>query len=186
MLAKVLAKPGNLLILDEPTNDLVMDTLDRLQDILSDYQGTLLLVSHDRDFLDRTVTKVLAFEGDGIIDGYVGGYSDYLSEKNAKKTGDDKSGKKSSKVTEIKTELFEKALPKMPFALKKELDQLPKTITKLEKTIEKLHEDLATPDLYTTDPGRFDELARQMKQAEEDLEKAEGRWLELEEKKLSG
>ena len=186
MLAKVLAKPGNLLILDEPTNDLDMDTLDRLQDILSDYQGTLLLVSHDRDFLDRTVTKVLAFEGDGIIDGYVGGYSDYLSEKNAKKTGDDKSGKKSSKVTEIKTELFEKALPKMPFALKKELDQLPKTITKLEKTIEKLHEDLATPDLYTTDPGRFDELARQMKQAEEDLEKAEGRWLELEEKKLSG
>ncbi len=78
MLAKVLANPGNLLILDEPTNDLDMDTLDMLEEIISSYKGTLIVVSHDRDFLDQTVSKIIAFEGDGKVDGYIGGYSDYL------------------------------------------------------------------------------------------------------------
>ncbi|NDB70021.1 MAG: ABC transporter ATP-binding protein, partial [Methylocystaceae bacterium] len=81
MLAKVLANPGSLLILDEPTNDLDMDTLDMLEEVLSHYKGTLFVVSHDRDFLDQTVTKILAFEGDGNVDGYIGGYSDYLEAK---------------------------------------------------------------------------------------------------------
>jgi ATP-binding cassette subfamily F protein uup len=182
MLAKILANPGNLLILDEPTNDLDMDTLDRLQDILASYAGTLLLVSHDRDFLDNTVTKVLAFEGEGVIDGYIGGYTDYLEQK-AHKTGQKSPTKAPPKPTAPTPVTFEKKPEPLPFALKKELDQLPKTMTKLEKTIEKLHEDLAVPDLYTTDPARFDDLAKQLKQAEEDLEKAEMRWLVLEEKR---
>jgi hypothetical protein len=78
LLAKVLADPKSFLILDEPTNDLDMDTLDMLEEIIANYQGTLILVSHDRDFLDQTVSKILAFEGDGVIDGCIGGYSDYL------------------------------------------------------------------------------------------------------------
>lgn len=180
MLAKVLANPGNLLILDEPTNDLDMDTLDRLQEILANYAGTLLLVSHDRDFLDNTVTKVLAFEGEGIIEGYMGGYTDYLEQK-AQKTAQKPSTKAPPKPTAPVA--FEAKAPPLPFALKKELDQLPKTITKLEKTIAHLHEALSTPDLYTTDPARFDDLAKDLQKAEGDLEKAEMRWLELEEKR---
>jgi ATP-binding cassette subfamily F protein uup len=186
MLAKVLANPGNLLILDEPTNDLDMDTLDRLQDILTNYEGTLLLVSHDRDFLDNTVTKVLAFEGEGVIEGYMGGYTDYLEQK-AQKTGQKPTAKAKAQAKIQSTApapvTFEKKPDPLPFALKKELEQLPKTIAKLEKTIEKLHEDLALPDLYTTDPARFDDLAKDLQKAEGDLEKAEVRWLELEEKR---
>ncbi len=87
LLAKVLANPGGLLILDEPTNDLDMDTLEMLEDILSKYEGTLIVVSHDRDFLDQTVTKVLAFEGDAQVEGHIGGYSDYLEKKEEKVSG---------------------------------------------------------------------------------------------------
>lgn len=83
MLAKVLANPKSCLILDEPTNDLDMETLDMLEDILSNYKGTLLIVSHDRDFLDQTVTSILAFEGNGVVDSCIGGYSDYLAMKKA-------------------------------------------------------------------------------------------------------
>src|SRR6202000_1202389 len=78
LLAKILAQPSNMLVLDEPTNDLDMDTLDLLEDLLADYEGTLLLVSHDRDFLDRLVTSTIAVEGKGVVDEYVGGYTDYL------------------------------------------------------------------------------------------------------------
>jgi ATP-binding cassette subfamily F protein uup len=86
MLARTLINPGNLMILDEPTNDLDMDTLDMLQDILADYAGTLLIVSHDRDFLDRTVTEVMAFEGNAHITSTMGGYSDYLASKGGGRT----------------------------------------------------------------------------------------------------
>ncbi len=103
LLAKTLANPGNLLILDEPTNDLDMDTLDMLEDILANYKGTLFVVSHDRDFLDQTVNKILAFEGDGGVEVHIGGYSDY--EKN-RKTSDIKIAKKQKedrvKIKEVK------------------------------------------------------------------------------------
>jgi ATP-binding cassette subfamily F protein uup len=145
-----------------------------------------LLVSHDRDFLDNTVTKVLAFEGEGVIEGYMGGYTDYLEQK-AQKTGQKPTAKAKAQAKIQSTApapvTFEKKPDPLPFALKKELEQLPKTIAKLEKTIEKLHEDLALPDLYTTDPARFDDLAKDLQKAEGDLEKAEVRWLELEEKR---
>jgi ATP-binding cassette subfamily F protein uup len=151
---------------------------------LANYEGTLLLVSHDRDFLDNTVTKVLAFEGEGVIEGYMGGYTDYLEQK-AQKTGQKPTAKAQAKIqaTAPAPVTFEKKPDPLPFALKKELEQLPKTMAKLEKTIEKLHEDLALPDLYTTDPARFDDLAHQLQKAENDLSTAETRWLELEEKR---
>ena len=96
MLARTLINPGNLMILDEPTNDLDMDTLDMLQEILASYEGTLIIVSHDRDFLDRTVTEVLAFEGDAQIDSYIGGYSDYLREKEARVVAENAKKKKAT------------------------------------------------------------------------------------------
>ena len=86
MLARILANPKSCLILDEPTNDLDMDTLDMLEDMLTGYKGTLLIVSHDRDFLDQTVSKILAFEGDGKVEGVIGGYSDYLEKVKGKKS----------------------------------------------------------------------------------------------------
>jgi ATP-binding cassette subfamily F protein uup len=116
----------------------------------------------------------------------MGGYTDYLEQK-AQKTGQKPTAKAKAQAKIQSTApapvTFEKKPDPLPFALKKELEQLPKTIAKLEKTIEKLHEDLALPDLYTTDPARFDDLAKDLQKAEGDLEKAEVRWLELEEKR---
>ncbi|MFO1243350.1 MAG: ABC-F family ATP-binding cassette domain-containing protein [Rickettsiales bacterium] len=136
MLAKLLAHPGTVLILDEPTNDLDMDTLDMLQEMLSEYQGTLLIVSHDRDFLDRTVTEVLAFEGNAVVENYVGGYSDYKSKKKAVLSQD----KPISATTDTPAA---KVRPKsgMSGKEKHELDKLPGRIEKLEHEI---HELLAT------------------------------------------
>ena len=121
MLAKLLARPGNLLILDEPTNDLDMDTLDILTDILADYPGTLIIVSHDRDFLDRTVTEVLAFEGSGNVQSYIGGYSDYLE---ARAIAEGKTIEKRAKPTEIEP-VTPAIQNKMPNKLKYELEKLP-------------------------------------------------------------
>jgi ATP-binding cassette subfamily F protein uup len=94
MLAKVLANPGNFLILDEPTNDLDMDTLDMLENILDNYSGTLLVVSHDRDFLDKMVNKIIVFKGDGIVECYIGGYSDYLAAINPEEQNQKEENKK--------------------------------------------------------------------------------------------
>lgn len=194
MLARVLANPGNFLILDEPTNDLDMDTLDMLEDILSEYDGTLFVVSHDRDFLDQMVTKILAFEGDGKVEGYIGGYSDYLEAVTARKARegskdgepeDNKpsSSKKSSVVSskeqaqDVRTE---HAPVKMSYKLKYELEQLPSKIEKLEAEIEKLQSKLSDPDFYGEDPDKFHSYSIRLPKAKEELEKAETRWLELE------
>lgn len=177
MLAKVLAHPGNVLILDEPTNDLDMDTLDMLQEILADYQGTLILVSHDRDFLDRTVTEVLAFEGDALVESYLGGYSDYIAAKK----------KLPTKKAEIEKPAIAAPTPekkqnnKMTFKLKHELEQLPARITKLETEIAELKETLSDSDLYTRDAKLFDTASHRLVAAQNELEESELRWLELEE-----
>ena len=182
MLAKILAKPGNVLILDEPTNDLDMDTLDMLQELLADYPGTLLLVSHDRDFLDRTVSKVLAFEGNGQVEGHIGGYSDYLATKTAGHSpkAADAVPQKNSAAPD--TAPAAKPLAgKMTFKLKHELETLPQTINNLEKEIISLKMNLADPTFYTRDPAGFDKAAARLATAEQALEAAELRWLELEE-----
>jgi len=124
MLAKILANPGSVLVLDEPTNDLDMDTLDMLQEILFDYKGTLLLVSHDRDFIDRIVTKTIVFEGDGEVVECVGGYSDYLAEKQ-RVAG--KSNKKKETESAPQKEKEKRGTTKLSFKHKHALETLPKT-----------------------------------------------------------
>lgn len=186
MLAKALAQPGNVLILDEPTNDLDMDTLDMLQEILLDYTGTLLLVSHDRDFLDRTVSSVLAFEGDAVVESHIGGYSDYLAAKTAEKNGGTAKGVKLSGVKEesvvvaqAPTPAAPRPAPKMTFKLKHELETLPAKIGTLEAEIAALKDRLADATLYGRDPEGFDKAALRLNEAEQELEQAEERWLEL-------
>ena len=186
MLAKVLLMPGNVLILDEPTNDLDMDTLDMLQEILADYNGVLIVVSHDRDFLDRTVTKVLAFEGDAVIEGYMGGYSDYLEKKSGKSPAAviPVSNMLSSKAPVTENKLNDK-LTKMSFSLKRELELLPAKMTSLEQKMEKLKITLADSDLYASSPDKFDTATQEYARLQRELEQSESRWLELEEIRLN-
>lgn len=176
LLAKVLANPGGMLILDEPTNDLDMDTLDMLEEVLAEYKGTLFVVSHDRDFLDQTVSKILAFEGDGVVEGHIGGYSDYLAEKGglAPKKGDGKKEKKQQ-------EKAPKASKKLSYKLQYELDHLPGKIEKIEQEIAQCHTRLEDANFYTEDPDGFDKAVKRVAQLQEELEQLESRWLELEE-----
>lgn len=179
MLAKILANPGNFLILDEPTNDLDMDTLDMLEEILISYPGTLFVVSHDRDFLDQTVTKILAFEGDGRVEGYIGGYSDYLEASGRSKKKEEKETPvKAAPKPEPKKERAEKRLS---YKLQYELENLPKRIATLEAEIEALVDTLSDPELYTKDAGAFHSQSKRLVTARDDLNEAELRWLELEE-----
>ncbi|OJX68686.1 ATP-binding cassette domain-containing protein [Magnetospirillum sp. 64-120] len=175
LLGKLLAKPSNLLILDEPTNDLDMDTLDLLEEMLADYQGTLLVVSHDRDFLDRLVTSVIAVEGDGDIREYVGGYSDYLDQRPKDAPAEAaKPAKEAAAAPRPKTQA------KLSYKDQRELDDLPKRMDKLHTEIAKLETEMADPNLYARDPGRFDAVTKRLDAARAELEQAEERWLELE------
>ncbi len=181
MLAKLLTNPGNVLILDEPTNDLDMDTLDMLQEMLAEYQGTLIVVSHDRDFLDRTVTEVLAFEGNTVVEGYMGGYSDYQA---ARKKAASPAPKKSSSKKEGAPQVPDAPVIKMSGKQKHELEKLPGKMAALEEEIRQLRETLDDADLYTRDPAAFDAATRRFAKAQHELEFAESRWLELEEMRL--
>ncbi len=181
MLAKVLSNPGNVLILDEPTNDLDMDTLDRLQEILSDYRGTLILVSHDRDFLDKTVTEILAFEGDGVITAHSGGYTDYLVFKRQQEGKETlKSAAPTARESAPKAATGAPPRTRMSFKLVHELEKLPSKIEALEQEIAQLRITLADADLYTRDAEAFDAAAARLSKALAELEASELRWLELE------
>lgn len=195
MLSKVLADPKSCLILDEPTNDLDMETLDMLEEILSNYKGTLLVVSHDRDFLDQTVTKILAFEGDGKVEAHVGGYSDYLAAKTkaAKKDSQDHSHSKSnitknniSESTKTKTnEPAKKPAEKLTFTLQHELKGLPKKIEKTQVRVDDLTKQLADPDFYKRDADGFYSATKDYKRLKSRLDTYETRWLELEEQRIN-
>ncbi|MGB1077070.1 MAG: ATP-binding cassette domain-containing protein, partial [Bdellovibrionales bacterium] len=188
MLAKILANPKSCLILDEPTNDLDMETLDMLEEILSQYKGTLIVVSHDRDFLDQTVTKIIAFEGDANIDHCIGGYSDYIELKNKEK--EPKKAKKENKKQKKATEQ-EKTAPEQPknkpkklsYKLEYELKELPNKIDTVTKAIEDLNEALRDPDFYQNDPKAFHQATKELGDAQAKLDRYETRWLELEEMK---
>ena len=187
ILARVLANPKSFLILDEPTNDLDMDTLDMLEEMLAEYNGTLIIVSHDRDFLDQTVTKILAFEGDGKIEGYIGGYSDYLSARADRKRREaDTTGqgrdKTVSQIGRTESDVPAQPVPKhaMTYKLRYELEHLPATITALEIEINQLQDHLADPDLYQRDPTTFENMSRRLPAAQAELDASETRWLELE------
>jgi len=185
MLAKVLANPKNLLILDEPTNDLDMDTLDMLEEILSEYQGTLFVVSHDRDFLDQTVSKILAFEGNGKVEGYIGGYSDYLEAKKRREQPEAASRKQGKKPVAETKPAAKPPVKKLSYKLHYELEQLPATMARLEKRVAELEQELADPELYSRDPAGFTDLTRKLAVRREELEAAELRWLELDEMRQS-
>jgi len=188
MLAKILANPKSCLILDEPTNDLDMDTLDMLEEILCQYKGTLLVVSHDRDFLDQTVTKILAFEGDGKVESVIGGYSDYLEIKNKAQglveTSESKPKAKSKVSAPPKPE--EKPKPqrkRLTYKLERELKLLPGKIEKTETDIADYTKQLEDADFYSRDPEGFFDVTKLLSEAEAKLERYENRWLELEEQK---
>ncbi|MCA6096944.1 ABC-F family ATP-binding cassette domain-containing protein [Bradyrhizobium australafricanum] len=182
MLARALAKPSNLLILDEPTNDLDLETLDVLEDMLGDYEGTVILISHDRDFLDRVVTSVIVPEGQGRWIEYAGGYSDMLAQRGADVK---RETVKAEAATEEKKEARAAAPEAAPrrrlsFNEKHALETLPKTIDKLHNEIAKQQKLLDDPDLYTKDRKKFDAASAAIAKAQEELAAAEDRWLELE------
>jgi ABC transport system ATP-binding/permease protein len=181
MLARALAKPSNLLVLDEPTNDLDLETLDVLEDMLGDYEGTVILISHDRDFLDRVVTSVIAPDRDGKWIEYAGGYSDMLAQRGA----DLKRDTVKAPVVEKETRAAAPAPAPAPkrrlnFNEKHALETLPKTIGKLQDDIAKQQRLLDDPDLYQKDRKKFDEASKAIAKAQEELAAAEDRWLELE------
>lgn len=182
LLAKILSNPGNVLILDEPTNDLDMDTLDMLQGIIAEYPGTLIIVSHDRDFLDRTVTEVLAFEGDAKVESHFGGYSDYLEAK-LKAEGKYKPKKVPATATASVTSPppQKAASNRMSYKFIHELEKLPEKIAGLEEEINDLGLTLSDPALYMSKPEMFDAASKRLAKAKVELEKSEARWLELEE-----
>jgi ABC transport system ATP-binding/permease protein len=181
MLARALAKPSNLLVLDEPTNDLDLETLDVLEEMLGDYDGTVILISHDRDFLDRVVTSVIAPEGDGRWIEYAGGYTDMLAQRGADLTREVAKPGAAADKKEIKA-----AAPaagprrRLNFNEKHALETLPKTIAKLQAEIAKRQRTLDDPDLYRKDRGKFDEASAAIATAQQQLAVAEDRWLELE------
>ncbi|MGY3492686.1 MULTISPECIES: ABC-F family ATP-binding cassette domain-containing protein [unclassified Bradyrhizobium] len=182
MLARALAKPSNLLILDEPTNDLDLETLDVLEDMLGDYEGTVILISHDRDFLDRVVTSVIVPEGQGRWIEYAGGYSDMLAQRGADVK---RETVKAEAATEEKKEAKAAAPEAAPrrrlsFNEKHALETLPKTIDKLHNEIAKQQKLLDDPDLYTKDRKKFDAASAAIAKAQQELAAAEDRWLELE------
>ena len=175
LLAKILAAPKPFLILDEPTNDLDMDTLEMLEEILGAYEGTLILVSHDRDFLDRTVTKILSFEGDGQVELYMGGYSDYLNHKASQNKR--QAPTKNNKKTDAKTAA--KQSKGLTYKLQYELDHLPADIQVLEERISELKEKLSQPDLYHRDKQAFEKATARLASSEKDLSEKEERWITL-------
>jgi ATP-binding cassette subfamily F protein uup len=175
LLAKALAAPSNMLVLDEPTNDLDADTLDLLQDALGDYDGTVLLVSHDRDFLDRLVTSTIALEGDGTAIEYAGGYSDYLAQRGSRETPTPAPRKE--KAAQVRESTPAKRLG---YKRERALAELPKKIEALQAEIIALQAGLADPDLYRRDASAFQAKSSRLTAAHAELDAAETEWLELE------
>ncbi|MDX6805301.1 ABC-F family ATP-binding cassette domain-containing protein [Terrihabitans rhizophilus] len=182
-LARALAQPSNLLVLDEPTNDLDLETLDLLQEMVSDYPGTVILVSHDRDFLDRTVTSVVVAEGDGLWVEYAGGYADMLAQRGKgveAKVRKDAAAEPAMRASAPAQPPRQVSRKKMSFKQQHLLDTAPARIAAMEAEIARLRGVLADPALYTRDPVGFAKAGDALAKAEADLSKAEDEWLELE------
>ena len=179
LIAKALATPSNLLVLDEPTNDLDLETLDLLEEMVADYPGTALIVSHDRDFLDRVVTSVLMAEGDGRFVEYAGGYSDMVAQR-----GEGVTAKEPAKAVPVRVAPKERkpdsTKRKLSFAEKHALETLPRRIAALTSDIAALQSQLSNSALYARDPKRFLALSSKLSEAEAERAAAETRWLELE------
>ena len=178
-LARGLRLPSNFLVLDEPTNDLDLETLDLLQELVADYAGTVVVVSHDRDFIDRTVTRTIAYEGPGQWQIYAGGYSDLLDQRGhgvkARETEETKSKSKSgNKASKSKG-------PKLSYKHKFRLEKIPEEMAATEAQILKIQTQLAAPDFFTKDVDGFSAAIEALEKAQANLEAIEMEWLELEE-----
>jgi ATP-binding cassette subfamily F protein uup len=184
MLAKLFLKPSNLLVMDEPTNDLDIETLELLEEQLLAYKGTLLLVSHDRAFLDNVVTSTYVLEGDGQVRLYPGGYADYLSQSAARR--------EAAKKAAAQAEAAEKtaapasaasASRKLSYKEQRELEALPGRIASLEEEVASLRATLEEGVVYRTEPQRAQEMTARLGAAEAELDAAVDRWAELEERR---
>ncbi|WP_010142095.1 ATP-binding cassette domain-containing protein, partial [Oceanicola sp. S124] len=192
LLAKLMARESNLLVLDEPTNDLDVETLDLLQELLDSYDGTVLLVSHDRDFLDRVASTTIAMEGDGRATVYAGGWSDYRAQRaEVAPMKDARAGREPGAKAQAAAQ--EPAAPKpaaaraaqktaLSFTEKHRLEELPAVIERFEAEIAKLEQFLAQPDLYQKEPVKFAKGTEALAERQKLLAEAEEEWMELEEK----
>lgn len=181
LLAKMLAAPSNLLVLDEPTNDLDLETLDLLEEMLANYPGTVLVVSHDRDFLDRVATSILMAEGEGRFVEYAGGYSDMIAQRGSGVDSREAPKAKPRKPTVLKVRNKSEAVRrKLSFTDQHSLKTLPTRITEMEKEIGALHAKLSDSDFYTRDPKGFAAASEKLANAQAALASAEEHWLELE------
>jgi len=179
LLARLFSQPSNLLVLDEPTNDLDIETLELLEDRLMDYAGTVLLVSHDRRFIDNVVTSLVVFEGQGRLAEYVGGYSYWYEHFSARQHKNSVS--KSSKSTaETTTNTKGKKAQKLSYKLQRELSSLPDTIATLEQTIKTLEAQISNPDFYQQEQSIINEQLAELTQTQQQLERLYIRWEELE------
>jgi ATP-binding cassette subfamily F protein uup len=181
MLARALAKPSNVLVLDEPTNDLDLETLDVVEEMLNEYAGTVILISHDRDFLDRVVHAVIVPEGEGKWSEYVGGYSEMLAQRGA-----DLAGKRATKAkaaapsTGGQSSSASNAKRRLTFKDKHALETLPTQMAALQAEAKKLHQVLADPGLYARDAKAFADKSARLAAVQGELASAEEKWLELE------
>ncbi|MFZ1813591.1 MAG: ABC-F family ATP-binding cassette domain-containing protein [Rhizobiaceae bacterium] len=181
MLARGLRTPSNLLVLDEPTNDLDLETLDLLQEFIADYPGTVILVSHDRDFLDRICTSIIASDGDGTWREYAGGYSDMVAQKGSGVTARKVEKARRSEPAEPRATVSQpKPAVRLSFKQKHALETLPGEIAKLESEIARLKKGLADPGLYARDADKFNSWASALSEREASLAALEEQWLELE------
>ncbi|MCJ7420731.1 ABC-F family ATP-binding cassette domain-containing protein [Sphingomicrobium astaxanthinifaciens] len=178
LLAREFARESNLLVLDEPTNDLDMETLDLLQEVIADYQGTVLLVSHDRDFLDRTVTITLGLDGSGTVDVVAGGYEDWAKRRKEKTSGARKAKKASAPAKPAPTT----RPAKLSYKDQRDYDRLPGEIERIEAEMSEIEAALADPELFTADPDRFAALTQRLEDKRAEKDAAEERWLAVAEK----
>jgi ATP-binding cassette subfamily F protein uup len=179
LLAKLMARESNLLVLDEPTNDLDVETLDLMQELLGNYDGTVILVSHDRDFLDRVAATTIAMEGDGKATVYAGGWSDYIAQRGME---DFSESVVKSKTSAPKGQPKTKTQTGLSFTEKHRLEALPAEIERITAEIAKLEELLGDPALFTEQPAKFQKASDALVQRHEKLADAEEEWLMLEEK----
>jgi ATP-binding cassette subfamily F protein uup len=178
LLARILARPSNVLVLDEPTNDLDMETLDLLVELLHDYPGTVLAVSHDRQFLDDVVTSTLVFEAEGAVEEYVGGYSDWIRQRPQPAPPPPP---RPASAVEKRVEAADRP-QRLNFKERRELEGLPKGIEDLEAEKARILEDAARPDFFRGAPTAIAGAMRRLHEIEEALVAAYGRWQELEER----
>jgi len=178
LLAREFSRTSNLLVLDEPTNDLDLETLDLLQEVIADYEGTVLIVSHDRDFLDRTVTVTLGLDGSGLVDIIAGGYADWEAKREERR----KPAKKAAKEDEAASPPPPPPAPKsakLSYKDQRDYEQLPARIEELDKLIANGEAALADPELYSRDPDKFARISKSLEMARDEKDEAELRWLEL-------